>query len=85
MQPNIDPYDAKYQLTNISSLENFIRDSRAFISNETSYVINPETYFAEGYGEELSNYEFSLLHKEIQKILYDYPNWGVYYWYPIFQ
>ena len=32
MQPNIDPYDAKYQLTNISSLENFIRDSRAFIS-----------------------------------------------------
>ena len=74
MQPNIDPYNAKYQLTNISSLENFIRDSRAFISNETSYVINPETYFAEGYGEELSNYEFSLLHKEIQKILYDYPN-----------
>ena len=74
MQPNIDPYNAKYQLTNISSLENFIRDSRAFISNETSYVINPETYFAEGYGEELSNYEFSVLHKEIQKILYDYPN-----------
>lgn len=74
MQPNIDPYNSKYQLTNISSLESFIKDSRAFISNETSYVINPETYFAEGYGEELSNYQFSLLHKEIQKILYDYPN-----------
>ena len=73
MQPNINPYNSKYQISNISSLENFIKDSKAFISNETSYVINPETFFAEGYGEELSKYKSSLLHKEIQKILYDYP------------
>ncbi len=74
MQPNIDPYSSKYQISNISSLENFIKDSKAFISNKTSYVINPETFFAEGYGEELSKFKSSLLHKEIQKILYDYPN-----------
>ena len=73
MQPNIDPYNSKYQISNISSLDNFIKDSKAFISNETSYVINPETFFAEGYGEELNKYKSSLLHKEIQKILYDYP------------
>ena len=74
MQPNIDPYNSKYQISNISSFKNFIKDSKAFISNETSYVINPETFFAEGYGEELSKYKSSSLHKEIQKFLYDYPN-----------
>ena len=74
MQPNIDPYNSKYQISNISSLENFIKDSKAFISNKTSYVINPETFFAEGYGEELSKFKSSILHKEIQKILYNYPN-----------
>lgn len=74
IQPNIDPYSTKYQLTNTTLLEQFWIQSKPYLSQNTDYVLTPETYFAEGYGEELSQYPYSEIHKDIQKELAAYPN-----------
>jgi apolipoprotein N-acyltransferase len=73
MQPNIDPYSTKYQLTNKDFLEQFIQQSQVHLSPDIDYMLSPETYFAEGYGEALANYNNSEIHKDIQKSLKDYP------------
>ena len=73
-QPNIDPYDKKYNTTNKKFFKDFIEKSTPFITEKTSYILTPETYFAEGYGEELSNFSSSELHKSIQSLLKNYPN-----------
>lgn len=73
MQPNIDPYSTKYQLTNKDFLEQFIQQSQVHLSPDTDYMLSPETYFAEGYGEALAYYNNSEIHKDIQKSLKDYP------------
>ena len=74
MQPNIDPYNNKYKLTNSNYLKKFITESKPYLTKKTQYILLPETYFTEGYGEELNNYSSSKLHKEIQKFLSDFPN-----------
>ena len=61
-------------MTNSNYLEKFISESRPYITKNTQYILLPETYFTEGYGEELNNYSSSKLHKEIQNFLSDYPN-----------
>ncbi len=73
-QPNIDPYDKKYNTTNKKFFKDFIEKSTPYITEKTSYILTPETYFAEGYGEELSNFTSSELHKNIQSLLKKYPN-----------
>ena len=73
-QPNIDPYDKKYNTTNKKFFKDFIEKSTPYITEKTSYILTPETYFAEGYGEELSNFSSSELHKSIQSLLKKYPN-----------
>ena len=73
-QPNIDPYDKKYNTTNKKFFKDFIEKSTPYITEKTSYILTPETYFAEGYGEELSNFTSSELHKSIQSLLKKYPN-----------
>jgi len=67
VQPNIDPYDEKYNLTNQKLFSLLIDQIEPQITPETSYVITPETYFAEGFGEELNSFKTTSLHKSIQK------------------
>ena len=74
IQPNIDPYSTKYELTNKIFLDQFWSQSKPYLTQDTDYVLTPETYFAEGYGEELASYPSAELHKEIQKELAVYPN-----------
>ena len=74
MQPNIDPYNSKYQLTNEDFLNQFFTQLKPHLKKSTDFVLTPETYFAEGYGEELISFEKSKLHSEIQKKLADFPN-----------
>jgi len=74
VQPNIDPYDEKYQLTNQKFLSLLVDQIKPHITPETSYILTPETYFAEGYGEELHAFQNTLLHKSIQEILSTFPN-----------
>jgi apolipoprotein N-acyltransferase len=72
-QPNIDPYSTKYNLTNTVFLEEFVAQISPYLTEETDFVLSPETYFAEGYGEELRGFEQSLLYQKIQRELVQYP------------
>ena len=73
MQPNIDPYSTKYELTNKIFLDQFWQQSKPFLTPNTDYVLTPETYFAEGYGEELATYASTEIHGGIQEGLAAYP------------
>ncbi len=74
IQPNIDPYSTKYKLTNKNLLNQFFNQCKPYITKKTDFILAPETYFAEGYGEELKNFKNNILHIEIQKKLADTPN-----------
>ena len=69
IQPNIDPYDTKYQLTNSKFLSLWAEQTKPFLKDSLDYILSPETYFAEGFGEELKDYPKSILHQEIQEEL----------------
>ena len=73
MQPNIDPYSTKYELTNKIFLDQFWQQSKPFLTPNTDYVLTPETYFAEGYGEEFATYASTEIHGGIQEGLAAYP------------
>ena len=74
IQPNIDPYNSKYKLTNKDLLNQFFTQLKPHLKKSTDYVLAPETYFSEGYGEELISFQKSKIHNEIQKRLADFPN-----------
>ena len=69
IQPNIDPYNTKYQLTNSKFLSLWAEQTKPFLKDSLDYILSPETYFAEGFGEELKDYQKSFLHQEIQEEL----------------
>lgn len=73
LQPNIDPYNEKYKLTNLELLEQLKEQMKPFKAIDFDYLLTPETYFAEGFGEELAIYDRSLLHQSIQKELINFP------------
>ena len=74
IQPNIDPYKEKYSFTNLDFLNKLEELTINKINLNTHYIITPETFFAEGSGIELKNYEKSDLHFSLQKFLQSYPN-----------
>lgn len=74
LQPNLDPYIEKYQLTNLQLLALAEEISRADISPTTDYLITPESYFDEGYGLNLKNYTNTPFKQGINSFLERYPN-----------
>ena len=74
IQPNIDPYKSKYKLTNEDFLNQLFDQLKPYLNKNTKYVLTPETYFAEGYGEELLSFYKSKIHNNIQKQIIDFPN-----------
>ncbi len=74
MQPNIDPYNSKYKLTNEDFLNQLFSQLKPHLTKSTDYVLTPETYFSEGYGEELLSFRKSKIHNELQKKLASFPN-----------
>lgn len=73
VQPNIDPYDEKYRLTNSVLSNQLFEQIQPHLSSSTDYILAPETYFAEGYGEELKNFSQTTLHQKLQQQLAEYP------------
>jgi len=73
VQPNIDPYNTKYQVTNRAFLKLWTEQTKPFYKDSLDYILSPETYFAEGYGEELKVYPKSLLHQALQNELASIP------------
>ena len=74
LQPNIDPYGEKYKLTNLELLEQLKNQMKLYRDINLDYLLTPETYFAEGFGEELATYDSSILHQAIQNELNYFPN-----------
>ena len=73
LQPNIDPYNTKYSLTNSSFIDLWKKQVQPFYSDSLDYILSPETYFAEGSGEEFSKFKESKLHEELQQELAKIP------------
>ena len=73
VQPNIDPYNTKYSLTNSSFIDLWKKQVQPFYSDSLDYILSPETYFAEGYGEEFREFNGSKLHEELQQELAKIP------------
>lgn len=73
LQPNIDPYSTKYTLTNSNFLSLWKEQVQPFYLDSLDYILSPETYFAEGYGEELLEFQTSELHQELKKELAKIP------------
>ena len=73
LQPNIDPYNTKYSLTNSSFIDLWKKQVQPFYSDSLDYILSPETYFAEGYGEELREFNGTKLHEELQQELAKIP------------
>tara|TARA_B110000008_G_scaffold52447_1_gene51624 strand:- start:18244 stop:19845 length:1602 start_codon:yes stop_codon:yes gene_type:complete len=69
IQPNIDPYEEKYLYSNIQFLEKFTEQIKEFKNKDIDYIILPETYFANGFGERLNNFEKSELNYKIKEKL----------------
>ena len=76
-QPTIDPWGSKYGdvSNNIDYFEIFKNlTNEELDTNEYDFVITPETYFSEGYGENLDYFRFSKLHDSLNNYLNNYTN-----------
>ena len=74
LQPNIDPYTEKYNITNERIANLLFDDAAQALNDSTSYLIAPETVLAEGFGTQLSNFEYSPEKEKAQRFLKKYPN-----------
>ena len=75
-QPNIDPWDAKFDKTN-TNLDFFkvLKDlSENELTNQYDFLVAPETYFSEGIGENVDYFQYSKLFDSINSFLKKFPN-----------
>lgn len=72
LQPNIDPYSEKYNMTNIKFSEIFFELSNSEITDSTDFVIAPETFFAES--ARLKQFDKSLLKSRLDRYVNEHPN-----------
>ena len=73
LQPNIDPYTEKYNQKNEESLAKVKQLVKPYDINSIDLLVAPETYFAEGAGESLQNFESSTLYGALADWLSNYP------------
>lgn len=73
LQPNIDPYEAKYNSTNNDLIDLCEKLIQGKLSNQTRFVLTPEGYLDEGYGLNLDRYTSSPLMEKIDQFLAPYP------------
>ncbi|QLE00425.1 apolipoprotein N-acyltransferase [Galbibacter sp. BG1] len=72
LQPNIDPYSQKYDISNLQMTQNLIAMAKPVISTKTNYVIAPETALAKG--SPIDRFDDSSEKMMLQKFVRDYPN-----------
>ena len=73
-QPNIDPYNSKYNFSNNQLLTQFSKQIKPYLTEKIDYVLSPETYFAEGYGEKLDGFDQTELYHKMLREFKDYPS-----------
>jgi len=72
LQPNIDPYSEKYNMTNLKFAELFFELSNSKITDSTDFIIAPETFLAESI--RIPEFRNSLLKSKMKRYVNDYPN-----------
>jgi apolipoprotein N-acyltransferase len=72
LQPNIDPYKKKYALENQDFKDLMFEISEKEISNETDYLLAPETYFASGSGFDLETFQNNPFNKSLENQIRKY-------------
>ncbi|WP_047547835.1 apolipoprotein N-acyltransferase [Psychroserpens sp. Hel_I_66] len=75
LQPNIDPYSEKYNMTNLKFADLFFELSNSKITDETDFVIAPETFLAES--TRLPEFDNSLLKNRFDQYVGEHPNVNV--------
>ena len=75
-QPNIDPWDAKFVKTNTNiDFFEILKDlSEAELNNQYDFLVAPETYFAEGIGENVDYFKYTKLSDSIDSFLKRFPS-----------
>ncbi|MEX2349854.1 MAG: apolipoprotein N-acyltransferase [Flavobacteriaceae bacterium] len=71
LQPNIDPYSEKYNVPNDEIANQLFELAKTKVTDETDFVISPETVFAEH--ERIEGVEQSLIAELVREFLADYP------------
>ena len=69
IQPNIDPYKEKYNLTNMDNLRLIEKMTTGNLGESTHYLITPETFFSEENGEDIDQISTSILTDSINKFI----------------
>ena len=72
LQPNIDPYSEKYNMTNLKFSELFFELSNSKITDSTDFIFAPETFLAES--TRLTEFENSLLKNRFDRYVSAHPN-----------
>jgi apolipoprotein N-acyltransferase len=72
LQPNIDPYSEKYNMTNLKFADLFFELSNSKITDATDFIIAPETFLAESTA--LNKFDNSLLKNKFDRYIKAHPN-----------
>ncbi len=74
LQPNLDPYQEKYRITNPQLLQLAKDITVETLNDKVDFLLTPEGYFDEGFGLNLSKYHLSTFYQEIKDFTTQYPN-----------
>jgi len=75
LQPNIDPYSEKYNMTNLKFVDLLEKLTYNKITDSTDFLITPETYFAESV--RLPKFRTSQLRTRLDAIVGKHPNLNI--------
>lgn len=64
VQPNIDPYNEKYNLTHQELYSKLLAQITPELDKKPDLIVTPETYFSDGAGEHLARFEQSKLYQD---------------------
>ena len=73
LQPNLDPYEEKYLLSNEQLLSMTEEITQDYLSSSTDYLLTPEGFLDEGTGFNLSNYKSSPFYSSLKKFNAKHP------------
>jgi len=65
VQPNIDPYNEKYDLSHQQLYDKILAQITPELNKNPKLIVTPETYFSEGAGKDLSKFEQSKLYRDL--------------------
>ncbi|MBR9845716.1 MAG: apolipoprotein N-acyltransferase [Algicola sp.] len=75
LQPNIDPYSEKYNMSNLKMVDIFTELSDTKISDSTDFILAPETVFAQSV--KLNQFDNTVLKAKLNQYVSKHPNVNV--------